>query len=74
MSKNPQKTDSNDAEAQAALDAARLETERKRMLVPLAGQIAASIMISPSEKATSAKAIAEISVDVAEEILERIGF
>lgn len=70
MSKPQPKT--NDS-AQTALDAARLEVERKHMLVQIATPLAASILRDPGEKATSAAAIAEISVDIAEQILERIG-
>ena len=71
MSKNPK---SDGGEAQAALDAARLEIERKHMLVQIATPLAASILRDPGEKATTAAAIAEISVDIAEQILQRIGF
>ena len=72
MSK-PQPKKNDDDAAQDAHDAARLEVERKHMLVQIATPLAASILRDPGEKATSAEAIAEISVDIAEHILERIG-
>lgn len=51
----------------ASLDA------RKCLLAEVAAHVAASVVVSPSEGATSPAAIAEISVDVAEAILQRVG-
>jgi hypothetical protein len=46
---------------------------RKQLLAGMAAHLAASILLEPSEKATSPDAIAEISVDLAEAILQRAG-
>ena len=46
---------------------------RKRLLARVAGNVAAGIVMSPSPSATKAEAIAEISVDIAEAILQKIG-
>ena len=47
--------------------------KRKRILARVAGNVAAGIVQSPSESSGSADAIAEISVDIAEAILQKIG-
>jgi len=47
--------------------------ERKRLLARVAAHVAASVVLAPSKKVTSPEAIAEISVDVAEAILRRVG-
>jgi hypothetical protein len=46
---------------------------RKQLLASMAAHLAASVLLEPSEKATSPEAIAEISVSVAEAILQRVG-
>ena len=46
---------------------------RKRLLARMAGNVAAGIVSSPSESTETAEAIAAISVDIAEEILKKIG-
>lgn len=46
---------------------------RKRLLARVAGNVAAGIVMSPSPSATKASAIAEISVDIAEAILQKAG-
>lgn len=45
---------------------------RQRLVADVAGRVAASIVMAPSKKATSAAAIAEIAVDIAEEIVKRV--
>lgn len=47
--------------------------KRKRLLARVSGDIAAGIMQSPSPSADTPEAVAEISVDMAEAILEKIG-
>jgi hypothetical protein len=48
--------------------------ERRQILVAtVAGSVAAGIVTAPSKKATTAVAIAEIAVDIAEEIVKRAG-
>lgn len=46
---------------------------RKRLLARVAGNVAAGIVMSPSPSATKALAVAEISVDIAEAILQKVG-
>ena len=46
---------------------------RKHLLASVAAHIAATVVASPSKKATSSEAIAEISVDIAEAILRKAG-
>jgi hypothetical protein len=46
---------------------------RKQLLASMAAHLATSVLADPSEKATSPAAIAEISVDLAEAILQRVG-
>jgi hypothetical protein len=46
---------------------------RKYLLAKVAAHVAGSVMAAPSQDATSAAAVAEISVDVAEAILQRVG-
>ncbi len=46
---------------------------RKQLLASMAAHLATSVIADPSEKATSPDAIAEISVDLAEAILQRVG-
>lgn len=46
---------------------------RKQLLAGMAAHLAASVLLEPSENATSPDAIAEISVNVAEAILKRVG-
>lgn len=47
--------------------------KRKRLLARVAGNIAAGIMQAPSESTSTPDAIAEVSVDIGEAILERVG-
>lgn len=51
----------------------RVARKRQRLLARVAGDVAAGVVTAPSKSATSAKAVAEISVDIAEAILQRIG-
>lgn len=46
---------------------------RKRLLARMAGNIAAGVITSPSKSVKTAEGVAEISVDVAEAILKKIG-
>lgn len=46
---------------------------RKRLLARVAGTVAAGVVSNPSEAAVNATAIATIAVDIAEEILKKIG-
>jgi len=46
---------------------------RKQLLAGVAAHLAASVLLEPSENATSPDAIAEISVNIAEAILKRVG-
>lgn len=46
---------------------------RKKLLARIAGNVAAAVVQSPSETTSSASAIAEMSVDVAEQILLKVG-
>lgn len=47
--------------------------QRKHLLAGVAGSIASGIVSSPSESTGTAAAIAAVAVDVAEEILKKIG-
>ena len=47
--------------------------KRKRLLARVAGNIAAGIMQAPSESTETPEAIAEVSVDIGEAILQKIG-
>lgn len=46
---------------------------RRRLVASVAGSVAAGIVVAPSKKATTAAAIAEIAVDIAEEIVKKVG-
>jgi hypothetical protein len=46
---------------------------RQRLVASVAGSVAAGIVTAPTKKATTAAAIAEIAVDIAEEIVKRAG-
>jgi len=46
---------------------------RKQLLARVAAHVAGSVVAAPSKRATSSEAIAEISVDIAEAILQRVG-
>jgi hypothetical protein len=46
---------------------------RQRLVASVAGSVAAGIVTAPSKKATTAAAIAEIAVDIAEEIVKKVG-
>jgi len=65
------KKNGNDA-VHRSEDTVKIE-ERKRLLARVAGNIAGSIISAPSESTATAAGIAEISVDVAEEILKKAG-
>lgn len=47
--------------------------KRKRLLARVAGDVASGIVSAPSKSTSTAEAIATVAVDVAEEILRRIG-
>jgi len=47
--------------------------KRRRLLARVAGNVAAGIVQAPSESTGTSEAIAEISVDIAESILQKIG-
>jgi len=49
------------------------ELARKQLLAQVAAHVAASVVSAPSKKVTTPDAIAEIAVDVAEAILQRVG-
>lgn len=46
---------------------------RKRLLARMAGNIACGVVSNPSEATASVEAVASISVDIAEGILQKIG-
>lgn len=46
---------------------------RKKLLARIAGNVAAGIVQAPSEATSSASAIAEMSADIAEQILLKVG-
>jgi hypothetical protein len=46
---------------------------RKRLLARMAGNIACGVVSNPSEAAASVDAVASISVEIAEGILQKIG-
>jgi hypothetical protein len=67
---------SSSGEEQIALDAVGLVADRKRLLARVAGNIAAGVLQDPpmaSESTTAAAAIAELAVDIAEAILQKVG-
>lgn len=45
--------------------------DRQRLVATVAGRIAANIVVAPSKKTTTAAEIAEVAVDIAEEIVKR---
>ncbi len=47
--------------------------ERKRLLARVAGHVASGIVVSPSRATKSAADVAEVSVEIAEAILQKIG-
>lgn len=47
--------------------------KRQKLVASVAGSVAVGIVTAPSKKATTAAAIAEIAVDIAEEIVKRVG-
>jgi hypothetical protein len=47
--------------------------DRQRLLAQVAGSIAAGIVVVPSKSTTTAAAIAEVAVDIADAILKRVG-
>jgi hypothetical protein len=49
------------------------EVARKHLLARVAGDIASGIVSEPSESSMTAAGVAEISVDIAEEILKKAG-
>jgi len=48
-------------------------SKRKRLLARVAGAVASGIVAAPSKSTSTAEAIATVAVDVAEEILRRVG-
>jgi hypothetical protein len=60
--------------AQDELDAARRSaTKRARLLARVAGHVAAGVIQGSSPSTSSAEGVAEISVDIAEHILQKVG-
>ena len=51
----------------------RDSSKRKRLLARVAGSVASGIVAAPSKSTSTAEAIATVAVDVAEEILRRVG-
>lgn len=47
--------------------------ERRRLLAQVAGSVAAGIVSNPSEGVVTASGVATVAVDIAEEILRKIG-
>jgi hypothetical protein len=47
--------------------------ERTVLLAHVAGSVASGIVVAPSKTATTAAAIAAIAVDIADEILKKVG-
>jgi hypothetical protein len=56
-----------------ANDLADESSTRQHLLARVAGDVAASVLGSPSDSTPTAAAIASIAVDVAEEILKKVG-
>jgi len=50
-----------------------LAHERKQLLANMASRIVASVMQDPSPSTTSPEAFAEVAVDIAEAILQKVG-
>jgi hypothetical protein len=50
-----------------------ISPEDKRLLVTVAGQVAAGLLMSPSPKVDSAAKIATVAVDIAAAILREVG-
>jgi len=71
------KTESEAKKIENEPDVARVDDgqhdPRKRLLARVAGNVASGIVGAPSESTSTAEAIATIAVDVAEEILKKIG-
>lgn len=51
----------------------RVERERKQLLANMASRIVGTVMADPSPKTDSPEALAEVAVDIAEAILQRVG-
>ena len=49
------------------------EYERKQLLAHMASRIVVTVMQDPSPKTDSPEALAEVAVDIAEAILQRVG-
>jgi hypothetical protein len=62
----------SDGEVDPGVSAGAIEA-RQRLVASVAGSVAAGIVTAPTKKATTAAAIAEIAVDIAEEIVKRSG-
>lgn len=65
------KTSSAASEGPSHADEERIA--RQYLLARVAGDVASGVLVSPSPTATTPDRIAEISVDIAEEILKRVG-
>lgn len=66
--KNEGRGSNKDAESDAA------EARGRRcLLVQVAGHVAAGIIVAPSATTANAAAVAEVAVDIAEEILKKAG-
>lgn len=66
------KNEASRSNGEDQVDAA-IGIKRQRLVARVAGSVAAGLVTAPSKSATTAGAIAEISVDIAEEIVKRVG-
>lgn len=66
------KTEDDSAKNGAKSDGGQIGA-RQQLLARVAGDVASGIVSAPSESAVTAKAIAAIAVDIAEEILKKAG-
>lgn len=68
-----QKTESEAPKKNGETEHGYAAEKRQILVATVAGNVAAGIVTSPSKKTNTAAAIAEIAVDIAEEIVKRAG-
>ena len=78
MAKQTKKSSKNSvphklSSANTAADPTYVDLERKQLLAHVASRIVPSVMQDPGPSVTSPEAIAEVAVDIAEAILQKVG-
>lgn len=77
MAKQTNKSTKNSVAHKSVVDVEleknRLERERKQLLAQMATRIVTTVMEDPSPSTTTPEAFAEVAVDIAEAILQKVG-